>query len=148
MEGTLGLRIHVIEPLPDLAYCLQYGKAASAKKLEYQLSSSGDLTFELEVNAKQGKVKGSTNFTGPYTQGPPTARFFYLSLGQITDDGEPTWSGRVKVPLANVPWQQVERVLSNPELLLEASFQGTKENGSIAAATVPLLGGGWDVSPR
>jgi hypothetical protein len=144
----LPMRIRLIDPPLGHAFCLQRGKGSSATKLEYQVAADNDLAFELDMEAREGKISGSSNFTGPYSQGTPTARFFYLCVGRAVDGKQPDWSGRVKVPLSAIPWRQVEAVLGKPDLLLEASYEATNKKGTPALATVPLLDGGWIESPR
>lgn len=142
------LRIHVVEPPVGVAYALQAGKGASSRRLPHVVSDGGTLTFELELSAREGKVKGTAKFTGPFAQGTPGDRFFYLGAGASTGAGEPHWQGRVKVPVWMIPWALVERVDSDDTLLLEASFQGRNSAGGTALATVALIGAGWEAVPR
>jgi hypothetical protein len=141
--NELRLRIHIIDPPPNLAYCLQSGKAAQAVNLDYQVSDDGNLTFDLDVSIKQGKLESSTNVTGQFAQGPTTARFFYLAVGYNHQNREPDWFGRIKVPLSSIPWRLALSISTNPDRLVEASFEGTNAQDGAALATVPLLGSGW-----
>ncbi len=112
----LTLRVHVVDPPPGLAYALQSGKGAGATRLPHQVSDGETLTFELEVKAAEAKVKGVANFSGPFTQGTPKDRFFYLAVGAV-GRGEPDWQGRIKVPLWVIPWLVAERVLADDNLV-------------------------------
>jgi hypothetical protein len=146
--NELRLRIHAIDPPPNLAYCLQSGKAAQAVNLEFQISGNGNLVFELDVSIKEGKLAGSSNVSGRFAQGAPPARFFYLAVGYVGAAREPDWFGRIKVPLSSIPWRHARSVGSDPDGLLEARFEGTNAKGGAALATVPLLGSGWTPGVR
>ena len=50
---------------------------------------------------------GSPNFLGPYAQGPPADRFFYLSWGIKQKDGEFCMFRRLKIWLTHLTWAQV-----------------------------------------
>ena len=143
----LRLRIHVTEPPAGFAYALQSGKGAAAMRLPHQVTNGESLTFELEVKAVESKVKGIANYTGPFAQGTPKDRFFYLVVGR-DGEGAPAWQGRIKVPLWIIPWSVAERVVADESLLLEASFDGRKASGAPVLATVTLHGGGWYEAPR
>lgn len=143
----LGLRVHVTDPPEGFAYALQSGKGAAATRLPHQVSSGETLTFELAVKAAESKVKGVANYTGPFAQGTPKDRFFYLVVGR-PDDGAPAWQGRIKVPLWVIPWATAERVLADESLVLEASFDGRSKVGGPVLATVTLHGGGWYEAPK
>ena len=139
MPDTITLRIRVLAPPANHVYSLQKGKAGAAVNEAVIATDGSDLTFELAMTVKEGKIKGTTNFGGPFAQGTPSERFFYLIVGTDVESA----SGRIKVPVHMIPWRMVTAVLERDDLVLEASFDGVNEKGRIALATVPLVGGGW-----
>jgi len=53
----------------------------------------------LTLDVIVGDDAGAADFRGPYVQGTRGARFFYLSWGQIGEDGAFAMFARVKLPL-------------------------------------------------
>ncbi|HJN51868.1 MAG: DUF5990 family protein [Pseudomonadales bacterium] len=100
MDQTPALRIVLLDPPVGFAFCLQTGKGAGSTRLDYVISEGGDLSFELEITARE--KAGMANFVGPFAQGTADARFFYICVGKSLEQDEPMWSGRVKVPLASI----------------------------------------------
>lgn len=58
-----------------------------------------DVRFDLTLDVIVGDSGGAADFRGPYVQGTRGARFFYLSWGQIGEDGAFAMFARVKLPL-------------------------------------------------
>jgi hypothetical protein len=52
---------------------------------------------------------------------------------------------RMKIPLATITWDQIDRLRRDPRSRLVATVQGTDRRGGPACATVPLDGGGWQL---
>ena len=146
MDYALPLRIRLVKPPSGFAFCLQKGKGAKGIRLDYQVSEGHELAFELLVTARE--KDGRPDFTGPFAQGTPNARFFYICVGQYTDTEEPFWSGRVKVHLSSIDMSMVEEAAGDESELLEASYQATGANGDPALASVPLSGDGWQIVSR
>ncbi|MAV27147.1 MAG: hypothetical protein CMQ05_13705 [Gammaproteobacteria bacterium] len=145
MTDTVTLRIRVLAPPDNHVYSLQKGKAGTAVTEAVTATDGSDLTFELTMTVKEGKVEDTTNFGGPFAQGSPSDRFFYLCVDTVPDGA--STGGRIKVPVYMIPWRMVTAVLEGDDLVLEASFDGVNEKGRIALATVPLVDGGWLESP-
>ena len=147
MTLSVPLRIHLRNPPKGIAFCLQKGKGANSTRPDYLESDGSTLTFELNVDARQGKVPGTTNFLGPFAQGTPTARFFYICVGRCNALVEPQWSGRVKIHLASIAWSTVVAVNDDPKAILTAGYDASTPNGQPALASVDL-NGGWTLSKR
>ena len=96
MPEEISLRVVLVDPPPGFAFCLQRGKGAKSERLDYLEADGGELNFDLAVAVREGKIKGTPDFAGPFVQGPPGGRFFYLCVGQCAPTVEPHWSGRVK----------------------------------------------------
>ncbi|MCC6538633.1 MAG: hypothetical protein IT162_13845 [Bryobacterales bacterium] len=135
MERTLQLRITLVKPPAGVQFCLQRGKA---ELVDAAMSTGEDLSFTLDVRA-QPAGDGGVRLLGPFTQGPPTARFFYIGVGTYAGQLVSPWSRRIKVPLSGITWALAEHGA------LEAHIAGTGRDGGPACATVPLLDGGWRV---
>ncbi|MEM7364238.1 MAG: DUF5990 family protein [Pseudomonadota bacterium] len=147
MTNSVTLRIRVLAPPDNYVYALQKGKADQAVHESAVNTDGSDLVFELPMTVKEGKTKGTTNFGGPFAQGSPNNRFFYLSVSIQGQGEDASLGGRIKVPVFMIPWRMVTSVLASDDLVLEASFDGMSKAGKIALATVPLLDGGWTESP-
>ena len=94
------------------------------------------------MTVRQGKIKDVPDFAGPFVQGRPGERFFYLCVGQCSELVEPQWSGRVKVPLSSITWMQVEEAKANDRPLY-ARYMAAKPDGRPVLASITLLENGW-----
>ena len=145
MTDSVCLHITLVDPPPGHAFCLQRGKGAKAEMLAHVEATGGDLTFELVVSTRPGRTPGMADFGGPFVQGRPSERFFYLVVGQCSTLVEPQWIGRVKVPLASVAWATVEEALA-AGARLRAGYLAARPDGRPVLASVPLLGEGWTLA--
>ncbi|TAH35273.1 MAG: hypothetical protein EYC70_13415 [Planctomycetota bacterium] len=91
------------------------------------------------------KAPGALRFLGEFAQGPPAARFVYVSSGARAGQGGSCWDRRAKVPLGGITPEQARRVLAGEGLVLEARIGGTARDGGPMCGAVPLLGAGWTV---
>jgi len=147
-ERLLPLRIVLRRPPAGVAFALQHGASAAGREPELvgaQVADGrGDLAFACEVRVQRGS-DGAPRFLGPFTQGPPSARFVYLVVGKRAGQPHSPWERRLKVPLAGIGAADVEAALAHPGQALEAAIEGTLPDGSPACATRPLTGG-WRVT--
>lgn len=58
---------------------------------------------------------GSPNFLGPFAQGRPADRFFYLSWGVKTEPEQFAMFRRLKIRLTHLAWPQIDRALESDE---------------------------------
>ena len=145
MADELTLTIALMTPPAGHAFCLQRGKGAKSERLDYIEATGDDISFDLSVTVRQGKIPGTPDFGGPFVQGRLGERFFYLCVGQCSELVEPRWSGRVKVPLSSITWEAVEEARGGTGRL-HASYAASRPNGTPALASVSLQGEGWTVA--
>ena len=149
MKGSavdLGLTIVVAGPATGHAFCLQRGKGAKAKRLDYVEAADEDIAFDLTVTLRQGKQPDLPDFGGPFVQGPPRGRFFYLCVGRCSLIAEPQWIGRVKIPLSGAITWPAARQATRAGARLEARYTASRPDGRPVLASVELLDGGWTVA--
>ena len=140
MSDELRLTIELHDPPEGHAFCLQRGKGARSERLEYIEATGDDISFDLTVTVRKGKNPGAPDFAGPFVQGRPGERFFYLCVGQCSELVEPQWSGRVKVPLSSITWDLVEEAGLGVGRL-RAGYVASRPNGAPVLASVSLEGG-------
>src|SRR4051812_45199006 len=102
MEREITLRIVVVGPPEGVTFGLQRGKTELVDVIR---TTGDDLTFDFPV-----RVHEDGRFLGPFTQGPPTARFVYVNSGTGAGDRTSPWSRRAKVPLKGVTADLVDAV--------------------------------------
>ncbi|MDJ0757253.1 MAG: DUF5990 family protein [Ardenticatenaceae bacterium] len=141
MDIMLPLKILLENPPPNFAFALQRGKG---EKVDYILSDGSNISFTLQVRVKP-KKDGEPNFLGPFTQGKPDQRFVYVCSGIGTTSENTEWIRRAKIHLSSIDWSLIEASQQMSDACLEARFAGTDPKGGPACATVPLLGGGWQL---
>jgi hypothetical protein len=137
----LQIRIVVEDPVPGLAMALQRGRAAKAELVPPSSRLVEAVTFDLEVTVDGHLPDGRPRLLGPYVQGPPEARFFYLSVGKYAGQVDSEWGGRVKVPLGGLGWDEIGTLPSGDHLV--ARIAGRSPKGGPALASVHLLSPGW-----
>ena len=145
MERTLLLRITVVDPPDGVTFRLQEGKHGLVPPAH---SSQHSLSFDFQLRVVGSPESGPPNFRGAFAQGPPATRFVYVNSGTSAGQMDSCWTRRAKVAVASATWELVEQVAASRNGLLEARIQGRARDGGPACATVPLLDGGWRVSPR
>ena len=136
MELELKLRIVLEAAPPDVDFGLQLGKGTDYQTVEKQRSSGKDLSFNCIVTVKSNRTDGLPGFLGPLAQGPPTARFIYVDVGQYAGQTDTCWSRRMKIPLAEIDWEMIKQVAKDPRVVLEARLPGTGRDGGPACGTV------------
>lgn len=144
----LPLRIVMEDPVADVALALQRGAAARAELVPPADASPHAIAFDLDVVVDGKLPDGGPRLLGPFVQGPPSARFVYLCVGQLAGQPGSMWSRRVKVPLGDLSWTLIET--RPPDARLVARIAGRARDGGPACASVPLLPPGWrsEAAPR
>ena len=141
--------LHIIlqSPPSGVHFGLQKGGGSKYETVQLQRSGTGDLHFDLTVTIRGDQRKDQTpRFGGPFAQGSYPGNFIYIDIGTYAGK-EDIWSRRLKIPLSGITWEIVDRVISNPKLVLETHVAGTAKDGSPTCATVKPFAG-WSVAGR
>ena len=73
------------------------------------------------------QANGSPNFLGPFAQGTPRQRFFYLSWGVMHEDQRFEMFRRAKIHLSHLRWDQIQKAISRgTALTVTLKLTGTK----------------------
>lgn len=143
MDKELMLRIVLEKPPAGIDFGLQKGSGSKYETIQKQRSKDNDLNFEFTVKIKN---TGSSQpiFLGPFVQGTSTERFIYIDIGRFAGQPNTVWSRRLKVPLAGITPDTINKVLTGTNLLLEAKVPGTGKDGGPNCATVKPISG-WQL---
>ena len=87
----------------------------------------GSMFFECALEVRLDDSTGRPSFRGPFVQGPPEARFLYLSWKRSSAGSSP-WYWRVKIPLSGITWKEASSVMSNE--VLEADITGRRPHAT------------------
>jgi len=63
------------------------------------------------------QADGAPNFLGPFSQGTPQQRFFYLSWGVMRHDQRFEMFRRLKIHLSHIQWKHIQRGQSEGTML-------------------------------
>jgi hypothetical protein len=140
-QPELALRIVVDDPVPGVTLCLQRGRGEYVAPTSATASAT---TFDFTVRVGPPGPGGAPNFLGPFTQGPPAARFVYINAGQNAGQHDSPWSRRAKIPLSPITAAQVKEALASGARL-EVHYAGQGRDGGPTCATVRLPDGAWQV---
>jgi hypothetical protein len=144
MEHDLPIRVTVLHPPKGVTFAMQRGKD---ELLPPSKVSAESLVFDLSVRVSQRKGGGAPNILGPYAQGKPDDRFLYVNSGTLAGQENTPWTRRAKVKTGGISWKLVEQILATPGSVLEARIDGVAKDGGPCCATVPIVHGGWTISP-
>jgi hypothetical protein len=144
LEGEVRLRLVLVDPPAGIDYGVQKGNGANYETLFVQQRASGDVSFEFPIAVRDSRAGNRPNFSGPFAQGPASARFVYVDVGTYAGQKDTSWSRRMKVPLDGITWALVKRVIDEPGCALQARIPGTGKDGGPNCATVTLLGD-WEL---
>jgi len=136
MELEVKIQIVLEAPPPEVDFGLQLGKGKDYETVQKQRSEGKDLYFRCSLTAKNNRADGLPNFVGPLTQGPPTARFIYVDVGQFAGQRESCWSRRMKIPLTGISWEMLKKAAKDEKVILEARLRGAGRDGGPACGTV------------
>lgn len=144
MPPSLTLRLTVRRPVPGVLLRVQRGRDALVPPVD---ASSDAVTFELQVDA-DARADGRVVCRGPEVQGPPAGRFVYVNAGTYAGQADAAVGRRAKVSLSGLSAAVVAAALARPGAVVAATIDGRARDGGPATASVPLLGGGWEVAPE
>jgi hypothetical protein len=140
-QHQLRLRLIVVEPAPGVTICVQQGRC---DLLSPSRANAREAVFDFDVRVG-ARPNGAPNFLGDFAQGPADGRFLYLNAGVLAGQSDACWQRRAKIPLTGITWQQIEDAVKR-QRPLEARIQGRGRKGDPVCASVPLLGGGWQLA--
>lgn len=142
--NELQVRLVLVEPPPGVDYAIQRGAGSDYDCLFVQQPKRGDVAFDFSLTVADNRKDGLPNFLGPFTQGPPAARFIYIGVGTYAGQKNTPWSRRMKIPLQGITWPLIRMAMNKPGAKLLARIPGTAKDGGPNCATVKLLGE-WQV---
>lgn len=146
-ESTLKLKIQLVDPPVGYAFCLQRGKGVKSERLDHlEVDEDGksSVEFAFDVTVRAARSRPEPDFFGPFTQGTPGRRFFYVCIGRVQPDSVPRWEGRVKVPLSGIDWPMINAANKTSCFLL-ARYRASRSDGQPVYASVSLEDEGWSV---
>ncbi len=91
------------------------------------------VTFHAEFRIGK-KSDGTPNFLGPYAQGRPKDRFFYLSWGVQREPGEFQMFRRLKIRLGHIGWTPIRRSVKTGQPIV-VRLRLTDDKGGPLCAT-------------
>ena len=148
METEITLQIILIKPTRETEFGLQKGSGNNYETVQKQRSDSNDLFFKFSVKVKGERQKDlSPKFSGHFVQGPAGNKFIYIDIGTYAGQTNTGWSRRLKIPLNGITWNDIDKLNSNPKLILETSVPGTGRDGGPNCATVKPFDG-WQLKQR
>jgi hypothetical protein len=149
-EILLPLRIILRRPPAGVRFALQRGAARAGVETELVAAQTadgvGDLAFECSVRVQAGDA-GALRLLGPFVQGPPDARFIYITVGTRAGQMDSCWDRRAKVPLKGISLAHVKAATASSGAVLEATLDGTLADGSPICATRPFVEG-WHLATQ
>ena len=142
MESELTLQIILIKPTKEVDFGLQQGAGNDYETIQKQRSTGQDLFFKFPIKIKGERKKDLLpKFSGSFAQGPAANKFIYIDIGTYAGQTNTGWSRRLKIPLTGITWEDIDKLISNPHLILEAIVPGTGRDGGPNCATVKPFDG-------
>ena len=141
LPDTVILRVTIEAPVPGVALAVQRGRDALVPPVR---STSEAVIFQVRAEVRT-RPDGTSVLAGAEVQGPPAARFLYVTVGTRAGQAESPWDRRAKVPLSGIPAELLAAACTRPDVVLAARIAGRARDGGPACATAPLLGGGWQL---
>ena len=142
METEVTLQIILIKPTKDVDFGLQKGAGNNYETVQKQRAGSQDLFFKFPVKVKGERPKDLLpKFSGHFVQGPSGNRFIYIDIGTYAGQTNTAWARRLKIPLTGITWQDIDKLCTNPNFILQATVPGTGRDGGPNCATVKPFNG-------
>lgn len=136
---SVTLRLTIENPVPGVALALQLGRDVL---LPPTRAGETAVIFEVALDVRT-RPDGTPALAGAAVQGPPAARFLYVTVGVRAGQPDSPWERRAKVPLGTIPVSVLAAATQQPGMVLAARIAGRARDGGPACASVPLLGDGW-----
>jgi hypothetical protein len=142
-DTELALRIVVRRPPRGVPFAVQRGRD---ELLPPKAPATDPLVFDFSVRVGVTSGEAGPRLLGPFVQGPPSARFVYVTSGTRAGQSGSPWNRRAKVSLTGITAALVERALAEPGTRLETTFEGTGKDGGPTCASVPSVV--WRIVPE
>jgi hypothetical protein len=140
---SLGMRIVVLDPPPNILWALQIGRDEMAKPSS---ATHSRISFDFTAEVVNGSSKRAFHLRGPAVQGRSGERFVYLRIGTYAGQTGTDVARRAKIGLEGITQRLLDATKAKRAGVLEVQIAGTDSKGRAACATVPLLGDGWYVA--
>jgi hypothetical protein len=145
------LKLEVIcTKLPGIRYVRESGMNDGPVYLGIQLGT--EVIHQVPANRRRvtfypeftvgKKSDGSPNLIGPYAQGKPDDRFFYLSWGIKHKSGKFEMFRRLKIRLGHLDWPRINRSLKSGKPI-SVKLTLTDDKGGPLCATPPEANISW-----
>jgi hypothetical protein len=140
-ETEISVRVIVDGPPRGVAFLMQRGRNELVPPVK---STAQQLVFEFALRVGH-RPTGEPNFLGPFTQGPPQARFVYINSGTYAGQSNTPWSRRAKIHLRAIPWKLITRAQATGAVI-ETKIDGTGRDGGPVCASVHLEPSDWTLA--
>lgn len=128
-QTEIRLRFVVETPVPGVAYSLQDKKS---QPVDSKISKGAALVFDFSI-----RVADRPKFYGEHVRSEgPERRFVYIATGQQAGQKQSLWSRRMKIDIHTIPATLIAKAKTGK--VLEATINGTGDDGTPACATTPL----------
>jgi Family of unknown function (DUF5990) len=138
-EIPVTLHLTILHAPPGVTWAVQLGRDGLLPPVRV---ADDCVVFEVPVRLEHTARHG-LQLRGAAIQGPPAARFLYANAGRRAADGHARWDRRAKVPLGSIDLASLPPGAG--PIVLEGTMHGTARDGGPACASVPLIGGAWQL---
>jgi Family of unknown function (DUF5990) len=123
------LRFVIETPVPGVAYSLQ---DKESQPVDAKISKGQAIVFDFSIRVADGP-----KFYGEHVRSEgPARRFIYIATGQQAGQKQSIWSRRMKIDIHTIPTTLIAKAKTGK--VLEATINGTGDDGTPACATTPL----------
>jgi hypothetical protein len=143
MKAQLTVRLILSNPAQGVAYGIQKGRSPRHETIQVEVAKSSDLIFEFNIDAAINKENAWT-LQGPFIQGTPKDRFFYIGIGTFAGQMHSPWSRRLKIPLAGITELLPKK--TDDKMIFQTHVPGIGKDGGPNCATVKPFEG-WTLMP-
>lgn len=133
-EQTLRMRVKLVTPPLGVMFALQEGQGGRVSPVT---SDGSALAFDFTLKVTDLNSV-PVRFTGPFAQGPASARFVYVCSGVRAGQAGSCWNRRVKIPLTGLSAELVIAAI-DCNATVEGTISGIAKDGGPACASVKLL---------
>ncbi len=143
----MDIKLYILlrSPTPGVDFGIQKGGGSKYETVQTQRSDGHDIKFSIIIQLKNGLQKiHEPRFTGAYIQGKPSGQFIYIDVGEFAGQVG-GWSRRMKIPLAGITWDMIDKLSNDPTVMLATNIPGAFEDGTPYCATIKPFEG-WKIN--